>query len=118
MATEKFETWGIVELFGPQQIAGMVQEVELFGAKMLRVDVPEINALPGFTKFYGGAAVYALTPTDEATARQAARAMQIRPVSLWIVPDRAALPRLEESESDEGRFARRRDEEDYDDDDA
>lgn len=94
MAEEKpYEGWGIVELFGHQQIAGMLSEQSIGGTAFLRVDVPELDGTQAFTKFFGGGAIYAITPTDEATARIAVASIQARPVNVWMVPDRRpALP--------------------------
>lgn len=89
----KFEGWAIIELFGHNVIAGLVSEQSIGGAAFVRVDVPEVDGAAGFTKFFNGSAVYAMTPTDEPTAREAARRMAVRPVSPWVVPDtRRALP--------------------------
>lgn len=82
-----FEQWCIVELFGHNQIAGLVTEVAAFGTSLMRVDVPEVNGQPGFTKFYGGEAIYGITPTTREIVIEAAKQLDIRPVSLWIVPD-------------------------------
>lgn len=81
---EKFE--GFVELMGRHVIAGYVSEQVIAGAAMLRVDVPAVGDLPGFTKYFGGAAIYGLTPTDEATAKRAVVRLRPRPVEPWIVP--------------------------------
>ena len=67
---EAFEGWGIVELMGHRRVAGRVSEVEQYGATMLRVDVPQGD--DWVTQFYGGSAIYCLTPTTEAIARQVA----------------------------------------------
>ena len=83
----------IVELMGHNVIAGAVSEVTIAGVAFLRVDVPEVDGSPAFTKFFGGSAIYAITPTDEATARQAAARLAVRPVNVWVVPDgRRKLP--------------------------
>jgi hypothetical protein len=88
-----FEGWAIVELFGHNQIAGYVTEAAQFGTSMMRVDIPEIGNNPGYTKFFGGAAIYAITPTTEEIARIAVIRLDIRPVSTWIVPEnRPQLP--------------------------
>ncbi len=80
-----FEGWAIVELFGHAKIAGLCSEQPLAGTNMLRVDVPTI---PPYTKFYGGGAIYAITPTDEKTARIAVDHLDgIRPVDRWTVPE-------------------------------
>lgn len=83
-------TWAIVELFGHSVIAGLVTSVQVAGTEMLRVDVPEMGeAEPGFTKFYGGGAIYAISPTDEATARAAVERLRPRPVTAWMVQSQA-----------------------------
>jgi len=83
-----FEGWAILELYGHRQLAGMVREVELFGGKLCRIDIPEVPegkdpywhdrtlpAVPAFTQFYGAGAIFSLTPTTEDVARKlAARA--------------------------------------------
>jgi len=85
--------FGVIELMGHNAIAGAISEVSIAGSAFLRVDVPALAGQPAFTKFFGGSAIYAITPTDEATARQAAERLAIRPVSLWVVPDgRRELP--------------------------
>lgn len=71
-AKEQVEFWGLVELFGHQQIAGYVSSAEIGGCHFLRVDVPEVGGRPGFTKYYGNGAIYALHPTSEEIARKAA----------------------------------------------
>jgi hypothetical protein len=81
-----FEGWAIVELFGHQQIAGYLSEQALGGTSFVRVDVPDVDGQPGFTKFFGGSAIYAITPTTEEIATVAAQHLSIRPVSPWIVP--------------------------------
>jgi len=87
--------WAIVELMGHNVIAGQVAEQTIAGAAFLRVDVPGLEGQPGFTKLFGGAAIYAITPTTEEMARQAAGRLATRPVSLWVVPDgRHQLPAL------------------------
>jgi hypothetical protein len=59
---------------------------------MLRVDVPAVGEIgedgyqAGFTKLYGGTAIYAITPTSEDVARTAAKSLRTRPVEPWIVP--------------------------------
>ena len=87
-----FEGWAIVELFGHAKIAGMCSEQPLAGTNMLRVDVPAINDQQAYTRFFGGSAIYSITPTDRETAMIALQRISSRPVAHWIVPDRPALP--------------------------
>jgi len=89
----KFEGWMIVELFGHNVVAGLVSEQSIGGAAFIRVDVPEVGDAAGFTKYFNGSAIYAMTPTDQATATEAAARMAVRPVTPWVVPDtRRQLP--------------------------
>jgi hypothetical protein len=74
---QSFESYAIIELFGHNVIAG---------------DVPPVDGCPGYTKFFGGAAIYAITPTDEETAQMAAERLRIRPVETWVVPSPKELP--------------------------
>jgi hypothetical protein len=68
MANEQFEGWAIVELMGHRQRAGYVKDVEMFGGKLLRVDIP-VTAEANVTEFYGCSAVYALRPCTEEIVR-------------------------------------------------
>lgn len=89
---KSFEQWAIVELMGHQVIAGLVSEASRFGTTLMRVDVPEVDGVPGYTKFYGGNAIYAITPVDESLARRAAASMRVKPVSVYILPERQLQP--------------------------
>lgn len=86
-----FEGWAVVELFGHNQIAGYVTDVPQFGISMMRVDVPKVGDNPGYTKFFGGGAIYAITPTIEEIAQIAAQHLDVRPVSEWTVPNSLRL---------------------------
>lgn len=63
------EQFALVEIFGHRQHAGRILEVEQFGAKMLRIDVPkEGDFEKGYVShFYGGASIFSLTLADKAT---------------------------------------------------
>jgi len=82
-----FESWAIVELFGHQQIAGLVTEASIGGCAFVRVDVPEVNGRPAFTKFYGNGAIFAMTPVGENEARMALECIMPRPVSPFLLPE-------------------------------
>lgn len=79
-----FETFAIVELFGHQRIAGKATEVTVVGVAMLRVDVPKTSRCDAYTKYYSAGAIYAITPTDEATATAAAENLNLPPVDPWV----------------------------------
>jgi hypothetical protein len=84
MSTEsKFDLWCIVELFGHAKIAGRCTEQNIAGSNMLRVDVPETERQPAFTRYFGGSAIYAINPVDEATARMYAKNLEAAPVNSW-----------------------------------
>lgn len=89
--TKPFEGWAIVELFGHAKIAGLCSEQPMAGTNMLRVDVPAINGQQAFTRFFGGGAIYAITPTDQTTAMIALGHIGPRPVDRWVVPDRISF---------------------------
>lgn len=77
---EAFE-WMLVEIFGHRTHWGRGIEVERFGAKMLRIDVPQVEwstpteekpapepiAKAWVTHFYGGSSIFSNTLTDERT---------------------------------------------------
>lgn len=95
-----FKNWCVVELFGHQKIAGLCTEENIAGTNMLRVDVPETKKQPAFTKFYGSAAIYAINPVDEKSARHYAEGLQVGLVQEWsaesfikkFTDNKAALP--------------------------
>lgn len=82
---KSYEGWAIIELFGHNMIAGLLSEQTVGGTPFVRVDVPATDEASGFTKFFGGAAIYAITPTTEELATQASKNLAIRPVTPWIV---------------------------------
>ena len=72
--------WAIVELMGHRQRAGQVREVDQFGTKMLRIDIPSEDEF--VTEFYGGSSIYALRPASEEVARAVAKQLgDPRPVA-------------------------------------
>ena len=83
--TEKFETWAIIELFGHNQIAGKCTEQNIAGSNMLRVDVPETDAHPAFTRFLGNGSIYAINPVTEEIARHWAKSLNVAPVNAWDI---------------------------------
>jgi hypothetical protein len=68
------QQWAILELFGHRVLAGRVSEVERFGGKLCRIEVP-IGPAPGsgeesfVAQEYGHGAIYCLTPCAEEVAR-------------------------------------------------
>jgi hypothetical protein len=86
-APRPFEGWCIIELMGHRKLGGLLSEEEVAGAKMLRIDIPHPNETDRFraTQFYGGAAVYCITPTTEEIARAVANAYVPAPVTPWEI---------------------------------
>ena len=78
-----FEGWVILELMGHRRLAGYLREQTIGGAAFLRIDIP---ADPPVTQLYAPAAVYAITPTSEETAREVATLARPAPVHRWELP--------------------------------
>ena len=80
---EKFDLWCMIELFGHSRIAGKCTEQNIAGANMLRVDVPETNSQPAFTRFLSSGAIYAINPITEDIASKIAENLNVSPVTVW-----------------------------------
>lgn len=78
-----FEAWALVELMGHNKIAGKVTEHKFGNQSMLRVDVPEVEDLPAFTKIIAVNAVYAINPLSETDAIDYAKHLKAKPLDLW-----------------------------------
>lgn len=108
--------WAILELMGHRRLGGWVTEVELFGAKMCRIDIPSTeggdtnDTLPCITnangvkfnihvtQFYGGGSVYCVTPCTHEAAFAVAKTSQPAPVQPWELP---RLPDPRDHDDDE-----------------
>jgi hypothetical protein len=81
-----YEGWAMLEVMGHRRRVGRVQEVEMYGGKMLRIDIP----LEGgdVTEFYSCASIYALLPLSEEVARDTAKRYRrpVRPVDYRALP--------------------------------
>lgn len=86
-----YEGWAIVELMGHRRLAGRIRSAVIAGAAMLRIDVyhhvERDDDEPLATQFYAPAAIYAVTPCSEETARRVGGV--VAPVQRWELP---ALP--------------------------
>jgi hypothetical protein len=82
--SEKYSGWSIVEIMGHQTYAGFVTEQVVGGAALTRVDVPEVGEEKAFTKMFGSAAIYCITPVSEEVARLAALRTHNAPVSIYM----------------------------------
>lgn len=81
----EFDEWAIVELMGHVKMAGRLTEVELFGSKLARIDIPGPND-QFVTQYFGASSVYRITPTTEEIARAAAVRNQPVPIHRWELP--------------------------------
>ena len=90
--TTTFESWALVELMGHQRIIGKASEVTHFGAPLLRIDVPAQGEDAAYTKFYGGGAIYCITPISEAVAMRMLTNVRPDPVPAWDLRISPALP--------------------------
>lgn len=80
-----FSSWAIVEVMGHGRFAGFVT-AEAIAGPMLRVDVPEVDGRPAFTKYLAPSSLFAVTPCTEQSAREAAKQFRARPVSMFEMP--------------------------------
>jgi len=79
---QPWQGWAIVEIIGRSLIAGYVSSQDIAGTAFVRVSVPPIapatngavirSESAGFDKFFNPAAIFAIVPTAEAVAREAA----------------------------------------------
>lgn len=111
--TKSFEQWCVVEIMGHKRFAGFVTEQTIGGNSFVRIDVPETLGTDGktlgpFTKLFGAASIYCLTPCTEATARAFAAGLRSQAFDLYEV-QRLMLP-VHNSASDPDR----RNDDDYD----
>lgn len=84
-----YEGFALLELMGHRQRVGYVREVEMFGGKLLRIDIPTEGG--DVTEFYSAASIYALRPASEEVCRDAAKGYgDPRPIK----PVEYRLPRL------------------------
>lgn len=95
-ADEAPPEYAIVEIMGHRRLAGRVYEVERFGSKLLRIDIPTNGDFAnGFTtQFYGGPSLFSFTPTDLATVCKANKPYEAPRLTTW--PDRPTEPELDD----------------------
>jgi len=98
---EKFESWALVEIMGRQRIVGRVSEAVIAGAGMLRVDVPEQDGKPGFTRFYSPSSVYCISPVAEQVALELLKSCRNEPVARYEIPQLAEKYNQFEPEDDD-----------------
>lgn len=109
-----YEGWALVEQMGFRRTVGKVREVEQFGTKMLRLDVPFFDGgakdPSGYsTLFAGGPSLYQVSPLDDELALDMAKRQSdprpARPIS-YRIEDRSQDHHGDEpSELDEPEFS-------------
>ncbi len=112
MSDTAYAGWALVEQMGFRKTVGMIREVEQFGAKMLRLDVPFFDGgaetPSGYTtRFAGGPSLYQVSPLDEELALRLARDQSdprpVRPTGFRLEDHRRGAPpgeRPEEGDED------------------
>jgi hypothetical protein len=86
------QTWAVVELMGHIKTAGQVSEESHFGTVLLRLDIPQVNGNPlqggvqPHTEFYGGSAIYRLTPCTEQVAHLVIQQNTSLPLIAYALP--------------------------------
>jgi hypothetical protein len=101
---ETFEGFAVVELMGHRRLAGYARQVELFGAPMLRLDVPAVEGHAAVTQYYGASSIYCLTPTTEEIVLAVCRRDHPAPVHRYELPKPEPAPAM--SREDAAAFDR------------
>jgi len=90
-----FATWCVVEIMGRIRLAGFATEETHLGQSMLRLDIPGPDGELR-TRWFGGGAIYSISPCSEELARMVASNVDPAPVKRW------ELPAPERARSDDG----------------
>jgi len=81
------ELWAVAEFMGHKRLAGWVTEAEMFGAKLLRIDIYcGDGVVAHVTQFYHPQSLYCLTPTSEQSARKMMKHFD-RPSQPYSLPE-------------------------------
>lgn len=97
---EKFEAWGLLELFGHQRLAGRLREQTIGGCHFIRIDVPPVGDLRAYTRFFTQGAIYSMTPTSEEVALRMAAALRAAPIQPYDIPGLSQQALFCESEAE------------------
>lgn len=108
MSEQKIQFWAIIQIMGHQTYAGEISEYTLAGTSFLRVDVPPVGEIPGFTEFFSTASIYKISPVDKEIAVAAAVNLQKAPISIFsissIVSERLASLQAGGAAEEEAEF--------------
>ncbi len=85
---DPFSGWAILELMGHRRLGGKVSEVERYGVKMCRIDIPDAKDPDKtyMTQLYGGGSIYCQTMVTKEMACAIAARSQPDPVQPWELP--------------------------------
>lgn len=78
--------WGVIEIMGHKRLAGRITEQVVGGHSFIRIDVPAGNS-PAWSKLFGPAAIYGITPTTEDVALVVADQLDEHPLQTWDFPE-------------------------------
>jgi len=99
-----FASWSVVELMGRIRLGGYATEETRFGQAMLRLDIPGPDGELR-TRYFGGGAIYSISPCTEDLARMVAAGVDPAPVKRWELPSprtpQDAADLYEEEDDDE-----------------
>ncbi len=73
--------WAIVELFGHTVLAGQVSKCEI--GDFVQINIPQVDAMPAWSKMVNPKAIYAITPCTEEVARSKAESIKQMPIDRW-----------------------------------
>jgi hypothetical protein len=96
---DKFESWGLVELFGHQRVIGRITEQSVGGANFVRVDVLQKDGA-FYTRLFGQGAIYAINITSEEVARALVLRLDQKPVFAYELPQPTQIEGPRESRID------------------
>ena len=92
-------SWAIIEIMGFRKHAGRIREVEQFGTKMLRIDIPiDGDSEKWETRFYGGPSIFSITPTDKESVLKANKPYEPPALTRYRQPEEAQARDPDEDE--------------------
>jgi hypothetical protein len=80
-----FDFWAVVEVFGHLRLGGKAVEETHLGQAMLRLDIPGPDGELR-TRWFGGGAIFSISPVSEELARAVAAGVDPAPVKRWELP--------------------------------
>jgi len=92
-----FASWSVVELMGRIRLGGYATEETRFGQAMLRLDIPGPDGELR-TRYFGGGAIYSVSPCTEDLARVVAAGVDPAPVKRWELPSPRTSPGRDDSD--------------------